>query len=408
MNFASLEVAIAGAGIGGLSLAALLARQGATVTLYDQMAAPQPVGSGFVLQPTGASVLSCMGLLDPVLARGARIRRMHGQLSSNGRTVLDVSYAKGGYGIAIQRVVLFDLLLDAAVRAGVRFETSSRVLDVEDGNRPRIVLEGRENGSPSDLVVDAMGASSPLGKKPATELSYGALWATVPWPQAGPFAGNELEQRYHKASQMAGVLPVGTTRAGAPPMATFFWSIRNDEVIAWRNAGPQAWIDQVSSFWPEAAGFAAIAKPVHARYRHYTRQPAAGRNVIKIGDAWHATSPQLGQGANMALLDAASLCSALANQPTIANALTQHLRQRQIHIRFYQLLSRILTPFYQSDSRILPFSRDILIGPTTKFPLLRGLITMLVTGELLNPVARIALDRIAHGSGEQAKLHQPA
>jgi hypothetical protein len=86
--------------------------------------------------------------------------------------------------------------------------------------------------------------------------------------------------------------------------------------------------------------------------------------------------------------------------------LTQHLRQRQIHIRFYQLLSRILTPFYQSDSRILPFSRDILIGPTTKLPLLRGLITMLVTGELLNPVARIALDRIAHGSGEQ--LHQPA
>src|SRR4029453_19402651 len=119
---------------------------GATVTIYDQMAAPQPVGSGFVLQPTGASVLSCMGLLDPVLRRCARIRRMHGRLSSNGRTVLDVSYAKDGYDIAIQRVVLFDLLLDAAVRAGVRFATSSRVLDVEGGNRPRIVLEGRENG----------------------------------------------------------------------------------------------------------------------------------------------------------------------------------------------------------------------------------------------------------------------
>jgi len=191
-------------------------------------------------------------------------------------------------------------------------------------------------------------------------------------------------------------------------MATFFWSIRNDEVIAWRNAGPQAWIDPVSIFWPEAAGFARIAKPVHARYRHYTRQPVAGRNVIKIGDAWHATSPQLGQGANMALLDAASLCWALAHQPTIADVLTQHLRQRQIHIRFYQLLSRILTHFYQSDSRILPFSRDILIGPTTEFPLLRGLITMLVTGELLNPVARIALDRTAHGSSQQAKLHQPA
>ncbi len=407
MNLTSLEVAIAGAGIGGLSLATLLARQGAAVTIYDQMAAPQPVGSGFVIQPTGAAVLSHMGLLDQVLARGSRIRRMHGRLSSNGRTVLDVSYAKGAHGIAIQRVALFDLLLDAAVRAGVGFETSSRVTAVEDGSRPRIVLEGR-NGSPVDLVVDAMGAGSPLDRKPAAELSYGALWATVPWPKGGPFAEDELQQRYHRASQMAGVLPVGTAHGGAAPMATFFWSIRNTDVATWRNAGRAAWVNEVRAFWPDVVDLAEIAEPVHARYRHHTRQPLAGRNVVKIGDAWHATSPQLGQGANMALLDAASLCTALVSQSTIADGLTRHLRQRQMHIRFYQLLSSILTPFYQSDSRILPFSRDLLIGPVTKFPLLRGLITTLVTGELLSPVARIAFDRIAFDSSNQVPLGQPA
>ena len=66
MKLTGLDVAIAGAGVGGLALGTMLARFGASVTLYDQMDAPRPVGSGFVLQPTGAQVLSAMGLLDPV------------------------------------------------------------------------------------------------------------------------------------------------------------------------------------------------------------------------------------------------------------------------------------------------------------------------------------------------------
>jgi hypothetical protein len=41
-----------------------------------------------------------------------------------------------------------------------------------------------------------------------------------------------------------------------------------------------------------------------------------------------------------------------------------------------------LTPFYQSDSSILPLSRDILVGPATKLLIVRSLITTVVTGEL--------------------------
>ncbi len=394
MKLETLDIAIAGAGVGGLSLATLLASRGARVTVYDQMSAPQPVGSGFVLQPTGAAILSRMGLLGQVEARGARISRMHGRLSGNGRTVLDVGYRPGAYGIAIQRVALFDLLLEAAIAAGVRFETSSRVTDMEAGSAPRLVLDGGARTPPADLAIDAMGANSPLSAKAATELGYGALWATVPWPEHGVFRNDELEQRYKRASQMAGVLPVGTAREGATPMATFFWSIRNRDFEAWRTAGREAWIDAVRSFWPEAEALAAVAEPVHARYRHLTRAPVAGKNVLKIGDAWHATSPQLGQGANMALLDAASIASALCREATVSEAIARHLKQRQLHIRFYQLLSRILTPFYQSDSRLLPFSRDILIGPATKLPLVRSLITTLVTGELLDPVGGIELDQL--------------
>lgn len=392
MKLAALEVAIAGAGIGGLSLAAMLARHGARVVVYDQMAAPQPVGSGFVLQPTGAAVLARMDLLEKVRARGARITRMHGRLADAGKTVLDVRYRPGQHGIAIQRVALFDLLLEAAVSAGVIFETASRTADVHDGERPSIILEGGRKTAPADIVVDAMGANSPLGHKAAAELGYGALWATVPWISGGPFHPELLEQRYHKASRMAGVLPVGTTRAGAPEMATFFWSIRNEDIDAWRSAGRAAWIEDVRTLWPEAGHFAEIAEPVHARYRHHTRSPLAGRRIVRVGDAWHATSPQLGQGANMALLDAASFCVALSGAETAEDALRTHLRQRQIHIRRYQALSLLLTPFYQSDSHILPLIRDLMTGPTSRLPIVRDVITSLVTGELLDPVKRISME----------------
>lgn len=317
MKLGQFEVAIAGAGIGGLSLAAMLARRGAKVVIYDQMTAPQPVGSGFVLQPTGAAVLDAMGLLGDARRRGAKILRMHGKLAGSGRTVLDIGYRPEAHGIAIQRVALFDLLLQAAISAGVAFETSARVAGVADGDRPAILLDGGRQAPAADLVVDAMGAGSPIGHDPAKELTYGALWATVPWPRNGPFNGEHLEQRYLRAGRMAGVLPVGTAGDGAPEMATFFWSLRNRDIDDWRASGRNAWIDAVAALWPEAVAFAEIAVPVHARYRHHTRKPIAGRRAIRIGDAWHATSPQLGQGANMALLDAASLFGALGRERTV-------------------------------------------------------------------------------------------
>ncbi|SFB40078.1 2-polyprenyl-6-methoxyphenol hydroxylase [Rhizobium sp. NFR07] len=399
MRLERLDVAIAGAGIGGLSLGAMLAGRGAKVVIYDQMAAPQPVGSGFVLQPTGQAVLATMRLLDGARARGAEIHRMHGSLAGQetdgaGKTVLDISYRKGEYGIAIQRVALFDLLLQAAIDAGVAFETSSQVTGFEPGARPGIMFDNGRRAPSADLVVDAMGASSPVGHDSAKELGYGALWATVPWPEHGPFHANELEQRYEKASRMTGVLPVGTAADGAPAMATFFWSLRNRDIEPWRKAGRAAWTDEVAALWPQAAAFADIAEPVHARYRHHTRKPVAGRNVLRIGDAWHATSPQLGQGANMALLDAASLASALEGSASLDEALRLHVRQRWMHVALYQTLSAALTPFYQSDSRVLPLLRDIAIAPTTGLPVIRSIVSRLVTGDFLDPLKRIGVERL--------------
>ncbi|WP_246041358.1 FAD-dependent oxidoreductase [Peteryoungia ipomoeae] len=174
-------------------------------------------------------------------------------------------------------------------------------------------------------------------------------------------------------------------------MATFFWSLRGADYAGWVKDGRKAWLPQVERLWPEAVPLAEIAEPVHARYRHLTRPPVIGRHAVRIGDAWHATSPQLGQGANMALLDAASLTSALVHAPDLDAAIRVHLRQRRLHVSSYQFLSRVLTPFYQSDSRLLPVLRDHVIAPITTLPGIRAIVSALVTGDLLDPVARLRL-----------------
>ena len=87
-----MQISIAGAGIGGLAAAALLAKAGHRVTVYDQFDAPRPVGSGLVIQPVGQMVLDAVGAGDAARAMGAPLRRMLGHEARTGRPVLDVRY----------------------------------------------------------------------------------------------------------------------------------------------------------------------------------------------------------------------------------------------------------------------------------------------------------------------------
>ncbi|GAB1362102.1 hypothetical protein MASR1M32_13380 [Rhodobacter sp.] len=116
----SLTIAVAGAGIGGLAAAALLA-PAHDVTVYDQFDAPRPVGSGLVLQPVGVRVLDLCGAGDQARALGARITRMEGDEVTRGRRILDVSYDRPGgpvHGIAIHRAALLARFIVRPSRKG--------------------------------------------------------------------------------------------------------------------------------------------------------------------------------------------------------------------------------------------------------------------------------------------------
>ena len=386
------SIGIGGAGPSGLAFALMAARRGDEVVVHERFEAPRPVGSGFLLQPTGLAVLEALGLDAPVRDRGAVIRRLYGERARIGQAVLDVAYAdlRGGEtALGLHRASLFEVLYAACLEAGVRFETGFEVAGRADG---RFEARGGRRSARFDLLVDALGTRSPFcGAR--RDLSFGALWATVPLGDG--FMGDALEQRYQAARLMAGVLPNGAAPGIEGPSATFFWSLKPSQYAAWRAEGLEAWKADVVRLWPETAGLlAAITDPdqmIPARYAHSTRASMTEPGLAVIGDAAHSTSPQLGQGVNMGLLDAWALDLALAEHRDLDAALTVYAGSRWLHVRLYQSLSWAFTPFYQSDDPIRPAIRDHILGWISRIPPSPRLLAATVAGLLLDPRKSLGL-----------------
>ena len=385
------NIAIAGAGIGGLAAAALLARDGHSVTVFDQFDAPRPVGSGLVIQPVGMEVLQACGAAAQAQTRGTPIATMFGDEVAQGRVVLSVSYGKSAnrQGLGIHRSALFGALFDAARAEGARVVPESRVTG-RDGLH--LLINAKRSG-PFDLIVDALGAGSTLSPLISRPLPYGAVWATVPWPSDTSFPENRLTQRYRGANRMLGVLPVGTMRdAPETRLAAIFYSLRGDAIDA-HFARPFAdWRAEACALWPEFAAFLpetlSHADFTPATYTHGTLVTPFDDGLVHIGDAAHRASPQLGQGANMALLDARALQLAV-RQARGEEALRRYAMARRWHIWAYQALSASFTPQYQSDSVVLPVIRDRLLGPLSRMWPVTAILTRLVCGDLLPPMASL-------------------
>jgi len=91
--------------------------------------------------------------------------------------------------------------------------------------------------------------------------------------------------------------------------------------------------------------------------------------VLVMGDAAHGTSPQLGQGANLALIDAVTIAHCLRKSSDVRDALTLYEKMRRPHIAYYQMTSRALTPAFQSHGTVMPWLRDTFLVAARYIPI---------------------------------------
>ena len=397
------NIAICGAGPAGLSSAILLNRLGHRVEIFDQFDEPAPVGSGLILQPPGLAVLEHMGLARKAMARGHRIDRMHGTRIEDGRTVLEVDYRnarRGWYSLAIQRSALFDILFEEAKRQGILIHSSRQAIGVREIDKgPILEFADELAAGPFDLVVDATGSRSKLLPQlhpdaKVRELDYGAFWINLN-AQDFAFEANTLVQRYRHAEQMIGILPVGKSGLGQQDKLALFVSQKVSGLEATRNNGIEQFKQSVVSCWPETAALlpqiGGWNDLVFANYRHRTLAMPAGGRIVFMGDAAHSTSPQLGQGCNMALLDAAALAEGFTRSTDPEQATRFYCESRRSHVRLYQLFSSLFTPFYQSDYRSLSFFRDNIVPLVSALPPVARVLTYLVAGMLPSPLGKLAI-----------------
>lgn len=310
------RAAVVGAGIGGLTAAVGLRRVGWDVIVLERARTLEPVGAGLGIAPNALHALDVIGLGDGV-RRFSAVQGRGGIRRPDGRWLVrtDLGALAARFGdpqLMALRADLVGLLVaslpDGALRTGVAVTG----VDAGDPDRPARVVTGTDELD-ADLVVAADGIHSLIRTTlfpdhPGPRYSGFTAWRFVAALPAG-VSSVEPSETWGRGT-VFGVLPLADGRVYCYASAPASPGARLDDEPAELKRRFGAWHDPIPGLIgavpPEDVlhdDVYWIAEPLPA-YHH-------GRVAI-LGDAAHAMTPHLGQGACQAIEDAVVLASAAA------------------------------------------------------------------------------------------------
>jgi len=352
------SVAIIGAGIGGLTLAALLLEQGASVRVFEQAGAFARVGTGIQMGPNAMKVLTHLGLHGDLAKVAYSPATLANREWNTGALTFELpvgSTAVQRYGAPYYLLHRGDLheLLQRRVEA-TAIQLGSRLVSLtehHDGVELRF-----DDGSTvrADIVVGADGVHSTVRE---------SLFET-----AEPSFTGKVAYR--------AVFPVELVTGGLPGPSTKWWGPDRHIVIYYVSAGRELYFttavpdDQqdVESYSARGdlgelrAAFTGFhgevqsvleACPVVHKWAIYDRSPLpawhTGR-VVLLGDACHPMTPYMAQGAATAMEDAVIL----------SRCLRAHQMEPSAAFPLYEACRKPRTSAIQASSR----ANDWLRKPT--------------------------------------------
>jgi 2-polyprenyl-6-methoxyphenol hydroxylase-like FAD-dependent oxidoreductase len=318
---------VAGGGIGGLATALALIGRGWQVRVLERAAHFGEVGAGLSLWPNGVRALDALSVgasvRDNALTETqAGIRDVSGRWLS--RT--DTAELQRRYGpvVMIHRMDLLDVLRRALPADALC--TGSTVTAV-DADGPRVRVEHSNGVSHVDLLVGADGLHSAVRR---------AIWPQAPEPRYAGYTAWRLV--VDSGSLAAGGETWGRgERVGIAPLPdgrTYLFAVASVPAGRHGAGGELAELRRRFAHWhdPIPALLETATEEAVMRHDIYELPPlrsyAAGR-VALLGDAAHAMTPNLGQGANQALEDAVTLAALLDAYSSIPEALAAYDRVRR-------------------------------------------------------------------------------
>ena len=323
---------VVGGGIGGLTVATSLRQHGIEVDLIEINPDLSVYGVGIIQPSNTLRALDQIGLADECIARGGAFKgwRMHdgaGQHLFDGPSVSDASPRHPPIN-GITRPILHDVLTEAANRERVNIILGAAIDRMDDkGNMVDVRLTNGDAGS-YDIVIGCDGAWSDLRRRlfgPMEPVYTGqGVWRyNLPRP-----ADMDWGHLYNGHRAKVGLVPM------SPSLMYMF-------VVSHEPGNPRFPDDQLAKLMreriegmggpiPELAEqiidpSAVVYRPIH--YFMLDRPWHKGRAIV-IGDASHASTPHLNQGAAIAIEDAVLLGQLLGESDDLDVALDTFMDRR--------------------------------------------------------------------------------
>lgn len=360
------DVVVAGAGIGGLTLAIALRRRGARVRVFERAAHLGAVGAGIGLPANGVKALQALGLGELVTKAGMIVGRA-AILDSRGRPLGSEVNLTGVYQeigaslVALHRARLHALLLEA-VGSGV-VSTGAQVVSFEQSaNSVHVALMTGERVE-TGLLVGADGLHSSvrsqlIGNRTPVYSGY-TSWRGVT-PANAVTVPTRTTESWGRGERF-GIVPIG--------FGEIYWFAVADAPPDGRDTDVTRELLARFGSWHEPVAAIIEATPAERILRTdiYDRDPIerwhSGR-VVLLGDAAHPMTPNLGQGAGQAIEDAVALDDCLAHATTIEEALTRYEQRRVARANGIVRASRQMGAIAQWSNPIAAWLRDRIMSLT--------------------------------------------
>ncbi|MGO4355090.1 FAD-dependent monooxygenase [Rhizobium sp. RAF36] len=331
-----MKILIAGAGIAGLATARALQTKGFDCEVVERRPDAPTEGAGIFLLGNASRALGDLELLDDVKSAAYPIMRQT-ILSSSGTVLNDVwteDVWKGcGPCLALPRRSLIEILQKSLAPETVRYGVEAVTTSVVGDKRMVRFSDGQERTY--DLVIGAAGVNSPLrnavfGPEAPRQIGI-SCWRLVV-PNNGEIEG------------WTAMLGKGRTLLGIP--------LSTDETYIYADCQTPEFADgSIANLKELFRDFGGALGPVVAGLRNDTQvhraalQEVPARRwiadrLVLIGDAAHATSPSVAQGAAMAIEDGVVLASILCSGKPVHQALEQFHTVRSPRIGLVQEKSR--------------------------------------------------------------------
>jgi 2-polyprenyl-6-methoxyphenol hydroxylase-like FAD-dependent oxidoreductase len=322
-----VSILIIGGGIGGLSVARELALRGIKASVLERAPQLNPVGAGIIMNPNAMGVLERNGLGNevrrdswPYLTRETR--------DHSGRLLAMRDYRplyEGGklaQGALVHRAHLLDVLYRSLPPGTVQFGVSLKSIPTD-----------------ADLVIGADGIRSQVrreffGESKPRYMGYRSHRLIME-----NVADARCFTEYLGRGQRIGLVPIGEKRL-------YVWTTYNSPSDARPIQDFPGFFDQFTHE-PLQRLFAALPPPesiitteIEELWMDDWVRVSAKSSAVLLGDAAHALTPNIGQGAGMAMEDAAVLAEELASGVEIEHALGNYATRRKPRVETVMRISR--------------------------------------------------------------------